>query len=143
MPATHGRAQPPRWRLEHEEGESMTTLTPAVRLASIALALTLGASPAHAKPPEKQSQQTKKITHADRQAAAARAKAKGFKPIQKEAQKGKERTGPPGEPRGGKGASPIGNAAALLMELVTAQTPRPAPHYFSHPNYANSPLPTV
>ena len=31
----------------------------------------------------------------------------------------------------------------LMVDAQAAMTPGQAPHYFSHPNYANSPLPTV
>ncbi|HEX6669443.1 MAG TPA: hypothetical protein VF061_07780, partial [Gemmatimonadales bacterium] len=51
------------------------------------------------------------ITHADRAAAAARAKAAGF--------------------------------VAAEAALAAAAVPGDAPRYFSHPNYANSPLPVV
>ncbi|MFZ5796786.1 MAG: multicopper oxidase domain-containing protein [Thermodesulfobacteriota bacterium] len=58
--------------------------------------------------------QQKKITQADRQAAAARSLQKGaINPLMVDAQ-----------------------PAAMMM-------PGQAPHYFSHPNYANSPLPMV
>jgi FtsP/CotA-like multicopper oxidase with cupredoxin domain len=57
-----------------------------------------------------------KITHADREAAAARALQQGaLNPLMVDAQ-----------------------AAALAAPLIDG-----APHYFSHPNYANSPLPTI
>ena len=54
-----------------------------------------------------------KITQKDRQDAAARAKKEGL------------------------------TAAAITTAATTAALPGEAPRYFSHPNYANSPLPTI
>ena len=68
-------------------------------------------------------QQAKKVTQKERDQAAARALQKGaLNPLMITAQ-----------PAGAE-ATAMAAAAAL---------PGQAPHYFSHPNYANSPLPTV
>lgn len=87
------------------------------RFLSVCLAGTLLLSGGHqglAAPnsgPAKETKQLKKITQADRQAAADRAAARGF----------------------------------ALPEMGTGEMARPGdpPHYFSHPNYANSPLPVM
>jgi len=77
-------------------------------LAVTAFAANVGLT--FAAPPKEPPGQAKKITQADRQAAADRAAAQGF-------------------------ALPaIGQVAALAE-------PTAAPHYFSHPNYANSQFP--
>ena len=90
------------------------------RLWNIALSLLLIASflfggnlPASAEGPQPQKEKKDKITHKDRQDAAARALQKGA-------------------------------LNPLMVGLgAMAATPGSAPRYFSHPNYANSPLPTV
>jgi hypothetical protein len=94
---------------------SMTRRTLVLCSALAALAMT--AEPAHAQVKKNPKQQ--RITQADRQAAAARAKAAGFK------------------------AATLGTAATALAAPMGAAAAMPgqAPRYFSHPNYANSPLP--
>ncbi len=88
-------------------GRRKLSIIMALLLALIALSWGVaGADPKKAPPG-----QAKKITHAQRQAAADRAAAAGFKLMQ-------------------------------MGEAVMA-APGEAPHYFSHPNYANSPLPIV
>ncbi len=88
----------------------------------VAASLLLGTSGAvTAKPPSPPGPdgngQDQKITHADRQAAAARALQDGaLNPLMVDAQ------------------------AALA---AAAAAPGDAPRYFSHPNYANSPLPSI
>ena len=68
-------------------------------------------------------QQAKKVTQKDRDKAAARALQKGaLNPLMITA-----------EP----------TAADVMPMAAAAALPGQAPRYFSHPNYANSPLPTV
>jgi FtsP/CotA-like multicopper oxidase with cupredoxin domain len=85
------------------------------RLAVLALTLLWGVDSAFAQgldngPPRKKT----KITHADRAAAAARAKAGGF--------------------------VSAAEAAAAGVVAPMAAMPGDPPQYFSHPNYANSPI---
>jgi FtsP/CotA-like multicopper oxidase with cupredoxin domain len=81
------------------------------RCAVIALTLVWGMDSASAQARKNDKPDRPKITHADRAAAAARAKAAGF--------------------------------VSAEAALAAAAVPGDAPRYFSHPNYANSPLPEV
>jgi FtsP/CotA-like multicopper oxidase with cupredoxin domain len=117
-----------------------TTLKKGLRLLIAALAFTLGSGSAFAKPQQDlnrvpQQQKKGRITQAEREAAAARAKQKGkLAPAMKKPVK----EAPSGKAKSGNG--PISSAVAGLLDMTLAQA---APHYFSHPNYANSPWPTV
>jgi len=87
------------------------TLVCRVGMTVIAATLSAGIGVANAKPPATSPEQAKRITQAERQAAAERAAEGGFDLLQ--------------------------------MEAAIMAMPGEAPRYFSHPNYANSPLPVV
>jgi FtsP/CotA-like multicopper oxidase with cupredoxin domain len=75
---------------------------------------------------------TKRVTQAERQAAADRAAAKGF-------------TLPRlGDAQGSLPAAKVAPSTAEMgLPAMAMPMPGAAPRYFSHPNYANSPLPIV
>ncbi|ABS27304.1 multicopper oxidase type 2 [Anaeromyxobacter sp. Fw109-5] len=81
----------------------------------LVISLALASSMSSASAQARKDKDRPRITHADRAAAAARAKAKGL-------------------------AS--GAAAVAAAEMAMAM-PGDPPRYYSHPNYANSPLPVV
>ncbi|MCJ7556405.1 MAG: hypothetical protein MUP90_05755, partial [Gammaproteobacteria bacterium] len=88
-----------------------------VRRMSILLAVmafSISAGLTQAKPPNSAPGRVTKVTQAERQAAADAAAAAGFS-----------------------------ITAQALPQGYLAATPGDTPHYFSHPNYANSPLPVA
>jgi FtsP/CotA-like multicopper oxidase with cupredoxin domain len=84
-------------------------------LIALMLVAAMGSSAA-GKTAATEKKERPRITHADRAAAAARAKAEGFGSI---------------------------TAVGAAGEMAIAAVPGDAPRYYSHPNYANSPLPVV
>ncbi|MGD8807210.1 MAG: hypothetical protein PVH65_15240, partial [Chloroflexota bacterium] len=80
--------------------------------------------------------QEKRIDHNDRQAAAARAFQKGaLNPLMTV-----DQTAAAAQPADSQATGTRAAAAEAVLGAVLIDG---APHYFSHPNYANSPLPTI
>ncbi|MEW6489712.1 MAG: multicopper oxidase domain-containing protein [Thermodesulfobacteriota bacterium] len=104
----------------------------------VAVALLCGSGWSGAQEAEPPGQAKKRITHADRKAAAERAAAKGFRlPGFEDVQQAPAPTAPSTDTLS---VQALEVEAAALPAMVMPM-PGAAPRYFSHPNYANSPLP--
>ncbi|HSF82572.1 MAG TPA: multicopper oxidase domain-containing protein [Anaerolineales bacterium] len=107
-------------------------------VASVLLGIggSVSAKPSNPPPRNGNGKDKNKITHAERQDAAAKAYQRGaLNPLMILG------TGQPVT----SGVTADGLTAQAVSEAVTAAAwaPGAAPYYFSHPNYANSPLPEV